>query len=242
MKDTVRIWLVSAAYWLVGSVLICLLSPLTAPDSMARYAPMADAFARGDWFFAFHPRFGVLFQCVSGSIAFLTGLSGDRACQVASLLFLSLAAIPLWHLAKALFDERIAWWAVVALFVCDDFTRYAFDGLRDVGKCLAFALLGLGAVKQKGLWFGLGLFVLVTLVSYGFAVASVLLVLWYAGRLLVRPCSRPPTLSFLLSTLNSLIPLIFYLLATTMVAFMVHAYTGHWLPAPHFIKLFGRWL
>jgi len=237
MTSDRKIWLVVGAYWIVMSALVCLLSPLTMPDSMARYAPMVDAFARGDWYFAFHPRFGVLFQCVAGSISFLTGLRGDQSCQVASLLFLALSAVPLWHLAKTLFDERVAWWAVVALLVCDDFTRYAFDGLRDVGKCLAFALLGLGIVKQKGLWFGLGLFLLITLVSYGFAVASVLIVIWdlYLLVSMTHPTSLIPH-SY------SLLPHAFYLLATAMVTFMVHAYTGHWLPAPHFIKLFGGWL
>lgn len=237
MKSEDKIWLVSLGYWLVGSVLICLLSPLTIPDTTARYAPMADAFARGDWYFAFHPRFGVLFQSVAGTMTFLTGLRGDQSCQVTSLLFLALAAVPLWHLAKALFGERVAWWSVVALLVCDDFTRYALDGLRDVGKCLAFALLGLGAIKQKSLWFGLGLFVLVTLVSYGFAVASVLLVLWYGYRLLSLSHS-----SFSVPHPSSLIPLFCYSLAVAAVTVMVHAYTGHWLPAPHFISIFGRWL
>lgn len=237
MKSEKKIWLVAVAYWLLGSVLICLLSPLTIADSTARYAPMADAFARGDWYFAFHPRFGVLFQCLAGSISYLTGLRGDQSCQVTSLLFLSLAAVPLWHLAKALFGERVAWWSVVALLVCDDFTRYALDGLRDVGKCLAFALLGLGAVRQKSLWFGLGLFVLVTLVSYGFAVASALLVLWYGYRLLLVP--RPLSL---IPHPSSLIPFLCYSLAVAAVTVMVHAYTGHWLPAPHFISIFGRWL
>lgn len=38
---------------------------------MNRYAPMADAFAAGDWFHAFHPRFGALFSVLTGLFATL---------------------------------------------------------------------------------------------------------------------------------------------------------------------------
>ena len=224
------IWIVSASYFVAFSALTCWLYPCMSSDTIFRYAPMADAFARGEWNLAFHPRFGVLFQCVAGSISWLTGLSGDCACQVAATGFLALAAVPLWFLARELFGERVAWWSVAALLVCDDFTRYAMDGLRDVGKCLAFALLGLGAVKERPCWFALGLVVLVSLVSYGFVVGSVLLFGWCVLAIMRR---RPGL---------AVLPVVGWTVATAAVTVMVHAFTGHWLPVPHFIKVVGAWL
>ena len=225
-----KLWGLAALYVLVASVLCIVCYPVTISDTMARYAPMADAFARGDWHYAFHPRFGVLFQVVAGAVAWLTGLSGAQAVQVASILFVALAAVPLWHLVRDIFGEKAAWGAVALLLVSDDFTRYAMDGLRDTGKCLAFALLGLGAVRRSGLWFGLGLFVLIALVSYGFAVASVLVFGWCVWALWTRRFGALP------------LPVLGWAVGTLAVSFMVHAYTGHWLPAPHYIELLGRWL
>ena len=225
-----KLWGLAALYVLVASVLCIVCYPVTISDTMARYAPMADAFARGDWHYAFHPRFGVLFQVVAGAVAWLTGLSGAQAVQVASILFVALAAVPLWYLVRDIFGEKAAWGAVALLLVSDDFTRYAMDGLRDTGKCLAFALLGLGAVRRSGLWFGLGLFVLIALVSYGFAVASVLVFGWCVWALWTRRFGALP------------LPVLAWALGTLAVSFMVHAYTSHWLPAPHYIDLLGRWL
>lgn len=220
-----KIWLVALAYWLVMSVVVCLLYPCCASDSMARYAPMADAFARGEWQYAFHPRFGVFFQCLSGSVAWMTGLSGDHACQTAALLCLALAAVPIWSVASRLFDERIAWWSVVALLVCNDFVCYCFDGMRDVGKCLAFALLAAGVVGEKPKTFAIGLFVLTTLVAYGFAVACALLFGWCVWMLVRRRYGA------------LILPVMSWCAGVAAVTFMVHAYTGWWVPAPHFIKL-----
>ena len=62
------------------------LNPIPADDTATRYAPMAQAFAEGDWFYAFHPHSGVFFPALSGGIAWLTGVDGFRACQVAALL------------------------------------------------------------------------------------------------------------------------------------------------------------
>lgn len=225
-----KIWIVAIGYGLLMSALICLLCPCMISDTTFRYAPMADAFARGEWNLAFHPRFGVLFQCVAGSIVWLTGLHGDCACQVTATLFLSVSAVPLWFLARKLFGERVAWWSVAALLVCDDFTRYAMDGLRDVGKCLAFALLGLGAAEEKPHWFALGLVVLISLVSYGFAVASCLVFLWSLYMLWRK------------QYLKLALPAFGWAVGTASVTLMVHAFTGHWLPAPHFIKYVGDWL
>ena len=42
-------------------------------DTAVRYAPMADAFAAGNWEYAFHPRVNCLHPLISGIITRITG-------------------------------------------------------------------------------------------------------------------------------------------------------------------------
>ncbi len=226
-----KIWLVSLAFFAAYSGLVLFVYPAFSPDVVTRYAPMADELARGNWMLGFHPRFGVLFSTLTGLVA-ACGIRGDHACQIVSILFLSLSAVPIWHLARKLFGETVAWWTVALVLLCDDFARYAADGLRDTGKCLAFALLGWGAVSGRARWFALGLFVLATLVSYGYAVAVVLLFGWCLLRAFCRPFSWGGFAA----------PIGAFAVATALQIMMVHAYTGHWVPQPHFIRLLGGWL
>lgn len=235
-SETRRVWLAAIAYWAVLSLACAWLYPVLMKDSITRYAPMADAFARGDWTLAFHPRFGVLFQVLSGSVAWLSGLSGEKAVQVVAAGMLALSGVPLFFMVKRLLGSRVAWWSLALLFVADDLVRYAMDGLRDPGKCLVFALLGYGAVARRPSAFAAGLFVFVTLFAYGFAVSSVLLFAWCAvvvacaarGRDLGMPAARAVAL-----------PVVGWSLGVAAVTVMVHAYTGHWLPAPHYVKVLG---
>lgn len=238
-NETRTVWAVALAYWAVLSLLCVWLYPVLMSDSITRYAPMADAFARGDWVQAFHPRFGVIFQVLSGSLAWLAGLSGEKAIQVVAAGMLALSGVPLFFMAKRLFGVRVAWWTLALLYVADDLTRHAMDGLRDPGKCLVFALLGHGVVARSPLSVAAGLFVFVSLFSYGFAVASVLVFAWCA---VVAVCAmrgrdlgmRPaPALA---------LPALGWALGVAAVTVMTHAYTGHWLPAPHYIKFLGGWL
>ncbi len=234
LGETARVWLVALGFWLVFGLLCTILYPVTMTDSITRYAPMADAFAAGDWKFVFHPRFGVLFEVLCGGVSWLTGLSGAKSIQVVSSGFLALAGVPVFFLVKRLFGARIAWWSLALLLVNDDFTRYAMDGLRDTGKCLAFALVAYGAIEDRPAWLGLGVFVFVTLVAYGFALGSVFLFAWCVYCVLTRPLG--------LAALSSLVPFLGWAAGTAAVTVMTHAYTGHWVPTTHFIKLVGDWL
>lgn len=230
MRRFNKIWLLSFGLWILFSFLACHFYPVMMSDSAARYAPMADAFAAGDWRMAFHPRFGVLFQVLSGSVAAMMGIDGDRSLQIVAFGLLSLSLVPIWFLSKRIFGERVAWLSVLLVFFGDDFFRYSLDGLRDSGKCLGFALLGLGVVERKGHWFGIGLFVLISLASYCFAVGMLFLSGWCVYALLRREWRM------------LLWPVAGAALGTLAVTAMVHAYTGHWLPAPHFIRYLGDWL
>lgn len=226
-----KIWLTALLFFVVYGGLVVLAYPVVSPDVVTRYAPMADEIARRNYAFGFHPRFGVLFSSLSGLVA-ACGVRGDYACQVVSVLLLSLSVVPLWHLVRTLLGETVAWWTVPLVLLCDDFARYAADGLRDTGKCLAFALLGWGAVSGRARWVALGLFVLATLVSYGYAVAAVLLFAWCLWCAFRRP----------LSWFAFVAPLGAFILATALQVVMVQAYTGHWVPQPHFIRFLGGWL
>ena len=239
MTETRRVWLVALSYWAVFALLATWLYPVTMSDSITRYAPMADAFARGDWRLAFHSRFGVLFQVVSGGLVWLTGMSGEHAIQVAGIGFVALAGVPLFFMTKRIFGATVAWWALALLFANDEMTRHAMDGLRDPGKCLAFALMGYGAVARRPLGIGLGLFVLISLFSYGFAVGSVLVFAWCVG-VLVRAARRRQLAGEDVAAI--LWPSAGWALGTAAVTVLTHAYTGHWLPAPHFIEFLGGWL
>ncbi len=230
MRRFNKIWLLSFGLWILFSFLACHFYPVMMSDSAARYAPMADAFAAGDWRMAFHPRFGVMFQVLSGSVAAMMGIDGDRSLQIVAFGLLSLSLVPIWFLSKRIFGERVAWLSVLLVFFGDDFFRYSLDGLRDSGKCLGFALLGLGVVERKGHWFGIGLFVLISLASYCFAVGMLFLSGWCVYALLRREWRM------------LLWPVAGAALGTLAVTAMVHAYTGHWLPAPHFIRCLGDWL
>ncbi len=242
-QNTAKVWAAAIGHWLVLSLLSVAFYPMIVTDTYARYAPMAEAFAAGDFFYAFSPRFGVLFQTVAGCVAWLTGLDGVHSSQVAAIGFLSLSAVPLWLTVRRIFGEEIAWWAIVLFLVSDDMTRYAMDGLRDSGKCLGYALVAFGAVRaadkpdfRSALSFGLGLFVLVTIFSYCFAVAAALLFAWGVWHIVRKDADVR------LAVLQIAVPVFLFALGTAAVTYMTHFYTGHWVPAPHYIRILGGWL
>jgi len=226
-----KVWIVALLTWIVSSALACGLYPVTLFDPCARYAPMADAFACGDWYYAFHPRFGFLFTSLAGLISFVTKLDGIYTVQISAYLLLALAAVVMFVFAKRLSDdESVAWWTFALTFLAPDFFRYALDGLREPGKCLVFALIGHGIVSRRSWSFALALFLYISLQTYGFAVSSVLLFLWCLWFLFRREWRMLP------------LPVLGWALGTVAVTFLTHAYTDHWLPAPQFIPKLGAWL
>lgn len=228
MRGEKRVWGVAIPGWVLLSALCWWLYPPTMSDTMSRYAPMADAFARGEWYLAFHPRFGVLFQCVSGSLAFL-GLPGDVACQATAIGMLIVSAVFMWKVADRLFGLEAAWWTFGIVVLCDFFLNNSMDGLRESGKCLSLAFVAWGVVSGRSRWVGAGVFVLITIVSYGFAVATALLGTWavwvFARGLSWRKLVWPGT---------------GWSAGTVVCSLMVHAYTGYWLPVPHFIRFLEK--
>lgn len=230
MKALKPLWMALLA-WFVLSAMACALYPVTMSDTCSRYAPMADAFARGDWYYAFHPRYGALFTSLAGLFAFLTGLPGVCTVQIAAFFCLAMAALAMFAFVREMgLSESVAWWTFVLVLLAPDYFRYAIDGLRDPGKCLVFALIAYGVAARSGWALGLSLFLYITLFTYGFAVSSAFV--FFAC--VVCACRR---------VWRPLPPIVFgWLLGTAVVTVLTHAYTGHWLPAPQFIPKFGAWL
>ena len=226
-----KVWFTALLAWIVTSALACWLYPVTLYDPCARYAPMADAFARGDFYYAFHPRFGVLFSILSGTLSLLTGLDGIYAVQVAAYFLMAVAAVVMFFFARRLSDdETVAWWTFALTFLAPDFFRYALDGLREPCKCLVFALVGYALVSRRSWPFAVALALYVSSFTYGFASSCVLLALWCGWFLVRREWRMLP------------LPVLGWLLGTAVVTVCTHAYTGHWLPVPQFIPQLGAWL
>jgi hypothetical protein len=138
-KHRIAIWSVFALIVLLDAGMVRL-SAFPGNDMSSRYAPMAEAFASGNWRVAFHPRFGLLFSAVTGSISFLTGLSGFRSCQVAAIVFFWLTAFPLWSIYRRIWDERVAAAGCFLYLMSSFLTRYAYFGLRESWKTFGIAL------------------------------------------------------------------------------------------------------
>lgn len=228
MSQLQKVWLLALGFLVALSAVCCLWSPATAADMVIRYAPMADAFARGEWQYAYHPRFGVLFMTLSGSIAWLTGLDGIRACQISAILLLSLSAVPVWCLTKAIFDERAAWAAAVMTLVATEVFVYAIDGLRDTGRTLGMALCAFAFVRNKSWAMALGLLVLSTLRTDLMSVSGVLLGVWWLWKLYRREWR------------SLVLPTIAWALGIFLMCALNHAYTGSWLPVGKMVKMYEQ--
>ena len=228
MSSLSKVWLLAVGYWLVVSFVCCLWSPATAADMVIRYAPMADAFARGEWTLAYHPRFGVLFMTLSGSFAWLTGLDGIRACQVTALGLLAFSIVPVWCAVKALFDERAAWIAAVMVLVATEVFVYAIEGLRDTGRTLGLALCMFAFVRNRSWALGLGLLVFSTLRTDLLSVSGIILGVWWLWKLYRREWR------------SLALPTAGWLLGVFLMCALNHAYTGSWMPVGKMVKMYEK--
>ena len=134
------------------------------PDIAMRYAPMAEAFARHDWLFAFHPRITPLLPVSAGLIASIFHCGGVLACKLASSLFLSLSLFPLYAAARRLFGRPVAVVASLLFIVCPYILRFGYYGSRESGSIFGLLLCVYAAVllsqnprrPAPWCWFALG--------------------------------------------------------------------------------------
>ncbi|MBS1372115.1 MAG: hypothetical protein HPZ91_19395 [Lentisphaeria bacterium] len=141
------------------------LTVLPASDVASRYAPMAAAFADGEWAYAFHPRVPPLLPVLGGVFAFLFRCDGFLGVRLASLLLYAFAVFPLFALFRRILPLRAACWGVLFYLFCHPLLQYAGEGLRDNGKTLALALAAWALLSLWGsprrlryyLWLGAGI-------------------------------------------------------------------------------------
>ena len=126
-------------------------------DTALRYAPMADAFCRGDWLYAFHPRIQCLHPLISGCFARLFNCSGCTGTVLSSLGFFALCAFPLYFLLKEVFGRTTALWGTLFLPFASPLVLISVNGLREPHKMLALLLMTWGVLtlfKYRSSWKG----------------------------------------------------------------------------------------
>jgi len=126
-------------------------------DVAARYAPMAEAFAAGQWKFAFHPRVPPLHTVTAGLFAMALNINGFTAAQLASALFFALGILPFYGILRRVFDQKTATIASFLYLFCAPWLELAFSGLRDSAKGAALLLAVYGIVlifKHRKKWSG----------------------------------------------------------------------------------------
>lgn len=208
-------------YWLIVSAIAIFVYPVLMSDTMNRYAPMADAFAAGDWFHAFHPRFGVLFSVLTGLFATL-GFRGDQACQIVSIGFLAFSALPVWYITRRVFDEKVACFTAALVLLMPEYFVYAIDGLRDTARACAALLIAYTFVSNKREWvLALGVFIMATLRTDTQLLAIIVVGAW--SILAIRGKNQRAMW----------LPICALLLGLALCSIMVYAFTGVFLPNAH---------
>jgi len=110
-------------------------------DVAGRYAPMAEAFARGNWQYAFHPRITPLLTVCAGIISFIFACNGYFACQMASSLLLTIGIFPFYSGCRKIYGEKTAIVSGLLYALCPPFLRLGYYGIRETGSILGIVLL-----------------------------------------------------------------------------------------------------
>ncbi len=145
-----------------------LFSELPKRDVASRYAPMAEAFAAGEWEFAFHPRVTPLLPMVAGGIVRGTGCGGFLACQLAAILLLAIGVFPLYAGTRRVYGFRNAAIAALLFAGCSYLLRLGYYGVRETGSVLGMLVLFHAAAMLRDapgkyrayLWSGVGMVIL----------------------------------------------------------------------------------
>lgn len=174
---------------LLALVPALLFSELPKLDVACRYAPMAEAFAAGDWEFAFHPRITPLLPVCAGFLASLFPISGWAACRMASALFLALSVFPVFFAVRRIYGFGNAVFAAVLIPFCSYLMRLGYFGLRETAAVFGASLLLYAAAllhdsgRRPGGYLAFAFGAAVLLLSRGdtalfVAAASLILLVW----------------------------------------------------------------
>ena len=82
------------------------LNDIPTRDVAARYALMSEAFANGDWQYAFHPRLQLLQPVAGGIVAWIFHCNGFTALKIASALFFLAGILPVWKLFREIYGDK----------------------------------------------------------------------------------------------------------------------------------------
>lgn len=199
-------------------------------DMMSRYAPMAEAFAEGNWKEFYHPRFGLLFQTLAGSVVWLTGRPGDWACIWLSLVAWALAIPFLFAIMERLFDRTVAWVTVALYLVCPMLLVWSLFGLRESFRTLGtlWAVYGLmrrtAGESSMGLMMG-AILLLCTLRSDTLLIAAMFGMAYaFVDRFRGRTWGL----------------LAWSLLCVQPVSYATWCWTGVWLPSVQYVSAWER--
>ena len=138
------------------SASLAFLKDVPERDVAVRYAPMAEAFARGDWAFAFHPRVPMFYSVLCGGLVRVFCVGGFTAAKLVSAGCFAAAVFPLYGIMRRVFDETIAAGALLIYVVNPFLLRLSCSGLRENLKCLLLLMmvhaLFLIAERRKSPW------------------------------------------------------------------------------------------
>ncbi len=155
--------------WLAFAVAVLLVLPLVVigdiplRDVAARYAPMTDAFAAGNWPYAFHPRTPLLLPSLGGIFAWVFHCSGFTAVKLVSMFGFAAGVFPLAALLRRLYGRAAVRWGLGLYLLMTPLLRYAGSGLRETLKTLLILWMAAALVRlfeNRRDWvafFGLGI-------------------------------------------------------------------------------------
>jgi len=137
----------------LAAAVFAALNPMLATDTICRYAPMAEAFANGNWAEAFHPRFCIGFPLLTGVVCRLTGLDGLASCSAVASLGWGLCILPIYGVVRRVFGDTAAWIAVILYLLYPQPFIWGLKGMREPFKMLGI-LLAVEAVLDAplGAW------------------------------------------------------------------------------------------
>lgn len=215
--------------WVIALIAGSFIQP-SYHDILFRFAPMAELFAEGEWYEAFHPRFGVLFTILPGCLVWLTNCTGLTACIWVALTLWVWAIPVLFLFMERLFDRKIAWITVGLYIFCPLLFYWSLVGCREssrtLGLLMATTAIFLRRENQSGWWWMFGALPLLTLFRLDTVLILGVLLLLYA----YYDRFRWRTWSLITLTILFLQPM----------CYLTWIWLGYWLPSVQYAQLWCK--
>lgn len=226
-----RLVTIITATILVAVMILSAWFPLIATDTLGRYAPMAEAFAAGEWSEAFHPRFGVGMSVLTGIACWASSLDGLSSCAMVSSAAWAIGALFVWRIADRVFGASTAWFAFVLYLVCPQILLWGFEGLREPFKTLGVLMMTdalLGCVGRMSRWWvaaSLGAVILISFKPDAIALCGCFILAYGFVERLGR--------GFVAVVVTATV-------ALQPMCLLTWKWTGYWVPSVQFVTIFKR--